>query len=220
LAAAPNIKAFSAVDVYGRRARVAISYPEVLAPDESLIAHAFLKLDNSQDYFPGITEGAAVTVEVEGIHFDQPVDLDESTFLFHTLWDTNQSNLLDQYYDHEHNLHTLTDPFRDTEAFHLAHEFVDLPAPHQVFGDLAPYITITGDGTDTLGFVAMIPYDMFRHLHEEGQMVPDGLPAPHGFLEPYHFHFEYVVSVVPEPTTLALLLPLALPAIRRSRRAP
>jgi len=215
LGAAPNIKLFSSVDVYGRRANVAVQFPEVLGPDESLIAHAFLKLDNANDYFPGITPNADVTVQVENVHFAEPVTVDRSTFLFHTFWDVNQSDLLQDLYHHPHNLHTLTDPFRDAEMFHMAHEFVDQPAPHQVLGDLEPYIEITGDGTDTLGFIAAIPYDLFRHIHEEGQEVPEGLPAPHGFLEPFHFHFEYVVTAVPEPTSLVLLASSLFLRLRR-----
>ncbi len=218
LGTAPNIKVFQAVDVYGRRANVAAHDPSVLAESESLIAHAFLKLDNYGDYFPGIPADGVVTVAVENIHFNEPVDVDESTFLFHVFWDVNQSDQLHHYYDHPHNLHTLTDPFRDTEAFYMAHELVDLPAPHHVFGDLAPYMTISGQGTDTLDILAEIPYSLFKHLHEEGQVVPEGLPAPNGFLEPYHFHLEYVVSAVPEPATLALLGPIALLAFRRRSR--
>jgi hypothetical protein len=207
LGSAPNIKVFSAgPNVYGRRVNVHNEYPEVIGDNESLVAHAFLKLDNDAVYFPGIPADGVVTLQVEGVQFDQPVFLDESTFLFHTFWDTEQSDQLHHYYDHAHSLHTLTDPFRDATQFELADEFVYQPSPHHVLGDLAPYITITGEGTDTLDILAKIPYSMFRHIHEEGQHVPDDLPAPHGFLEPYHFHLEYVVTAVPEPATLILLL--------------
>lgn len=220
LGSAPNIKVFSAVNVYGRRVNVSIQYPNVLADNESVVAHSFLKIDNYADYFPGIPADGVVTIHVAGIHFNEPVVLDESTFLFHTFWDTNQSDRLHHYYDHPHNLHTLTGSFRNTKEFYLAHEFVDDPAPHHVLGDLAPYVTITGQGTDTLDILAEIPYSMFKHLHEEGQTVPAGLPAPHGFLEPYHFHLEYVVRSVPKPATLLLLLVSAAMTARRRRRSP
>ncbi len=216
LGSAPNIKVFSAgPNVYGRRVNVHNEYPEVIADHESLIAHAFLKLDNSEDYFPGIPADGVVTVRVENVHFNEAVFVDESTFIFHTFWDTNQSDQLHHFYHHEHNLHTLTDPFRDTHEFELAGEFVHHPSPHHVLGDLAPYITITGEGTDTLDILAEIPYSLFRHIHEEGQHVPHGLPAPHGFLEPYHFHLEYIVSTVPEPGTLLLLASVSLITLRR-----
>lgn len=85
-----------------------------------------------------------------------------------------------------------------------------LQMSHQNLGDIAPYITLLGDGTDTIGFLAEIPYSLFAHPHEghagghHGDPY-EGLPAPHGFLEPYHFHFETLLSAVPEPMTLTLL---------------
>jgi len=215
---APNIKMFQAVNAYGRRVNVASQFPEVIGDNESVVAHSFVKIDNNGDYFPGIPANGTVSVRIDNIRFSEPVRLDESTFLLHTFWDLNQSDQLHHYYDHPHNLHTLTDPFRNEEEFHMAHEIVTDPAPHHVFGDLAPLTTITGQGTDTLSILVEIPYEMFKHLHEEGQMVPDGLPAPHGFLEPYHFHLEYVVAAVPEPGTI-ILLATAVVAARFRRRA-
>lgn len=202
---APNIKMFQAVNAYGRRVNVSNQFPDVIGDNESVVAHGFLKIDNNGDYFPGIPADGTVSVRIENIRFSEPVHLDESTFLFHTFWDLNQSDRLDRFYDHPHNLHTLTDAFRNEEEFRMAHEIVENPAPHHVFGDLGPLVTITGQDTDTLSILVEIPYEMFKHLHEEGQMVPDDLPAPHGFLEPYHFHLEYVVAAVPEPGSLILL---------------
>lgn len=215
LGTAPNIKVFQAVNAYGRRVNVASQFPEVIGANESVVAHSFLKIDNNDDYFPGIPAEGTMTVRVDNIRFAEPVHLDESTFLLHVFWDLNQSDQLAEYYDHPHNLHTLTDPFRNAEEFHMAREIVDEPAPHHVFGDLAPLVTIGGQDTDTLNLLVNIPYAMFQHLMEEGQPVPEGLPAPHGFLEPYHFHLEYVVASVPEPGTLLLLLTAGLGAYRR-----
>lgn len=215
---APNIKMFQAVNAYGRRVNVQSQFPQVVGDNESVVAHSFVKIDNNGDYFPGIPADGAVSVRIDNIHFGEPVHLDESTFLLHTFWDLNQSDQLMHFYDHPHNLHTLTDPFRNEEEFHMAHEIVTDPAPHHVFGDLAPFTTITGQDTDTLSILVEIPYPMFKHLHEEGQMVPEGLPAPHGFLEPFHFHLEYVVATVPEPGTM-ILLATAATALWLRRRA-
>ncbi len=209
-----NIKVFQAVDVFGRRASVASQFPQVLGADESLISHNFFKISKGNDFFSGVENGGNVTFHVINVHFATPVQVDPNTILFHLLWDTNQSEQLNNFYPNPNNLHTFTDPLRDSTQFASAHEFAT--PPNYAFGDLAPYVTILGSGTDTLDFEATIPYDeFFKSIYETGQTVPDGLPAPHGFLEPFHFHFEYVVSEVPEPVTLVLLLPAALVTGRR-----
>lgn len=213
-----NTSMFSSVDVFGRRAHVAQIFPEVIAPAESLLTFSWYKINTGEDLFPGIAENATVTVKVEGIQFAEPVRFLEDTYLFHNLWDPDQFETaivrgLFETNMHGHYFHTLTDPFRDTEKFQqVPGEFSpDGQMPHQTFGNLAPYITLLGDGTDTLSFIAEIPYAMFAHPHEGhhgGHQHGDpyeGLPAPHGFLEPYHFHFETLVSAVPEPTSLLLL---------------
>ncbi len=214
---ASNIKVFQAVDVFGRRASVALQYPSVLGADESLISHNFFKANIANDYFPGIVQGGNVTFDIANIKFAEPVRVDRDTMIFHLFWATAQSEQLDHFYHHVHNLHTLTPTLRDEHEFHKAHELID--PPHHVFGDMAPYISVLGDGTDTLRLMAAIPYDeFFKHLDEMGQIVPPGLPAPHGFLEPFHFHFEYVVSAVPEPASLSMLLVGGLLTARVRRR--
>lgn len=227
---ASNMSMFSSVDVFGRRAHVAQIFPEVIAPSESLLTFSWYKINKGSDYFPDIAHDATVTIKVEGMQFSEPVRFHEDTFLFHKLWDTNQFETaimrgLFAVDMHGHYFHTLTDPFRDTNKFQqVPGEFSpDGQMPHQNFGDIAPMITLLGDGTDTLSFIAEIPYLFFAHPHEghgSGHQHGDpyeGLPAPHGFLEPYHFHFETLVSAVPEPATLAMLGFGALAIVRRKR---
>lgn len=222
-----NMSEFNSVNAFGRRMNVAAFYPQVLGPDESLISHSFFKLDNSGDLFPGISDNGMVTVSVQGIRFNEPVQIDNSTVLFHNLWDTSQFDTailrgLFSTDTHGHYFHTLTDPFRDAAQFQQVPGEFSPPnqMSHQNLGDMAPYITITGEGTDTLGFTASFPYDLLRHPHEHNDgghhgNPYEGLPAPQGFLEPFHFHFEYVVSAIPEPTTLALLSFGVLGVLRR-----
>lgn len=215
-----NVKEFNSANGFGRRIAVAISYPKVIGPNETVISHNFFKTDISEDFFPGIAADGMVTFEVDAIQFDQPVWVEESTVIFHTLWDLGQiRSALHHPYHHAHNIHTLADELRDMDKFELTNEIND----HQdhMLGDMASRIIITGEGTDTLHFMAEVPYEMFRHLAEEGQEVMPGFPAPHGFLEPFHFHFEYVVTSVPEPCALLLLLSgggLLLHHRRKSRR--
>jgi len=212
----PNIKVFQSANGFGRRLNVSLQYPEVLGEDETLIAHNFFKSDNYAEYFPGISSDDAITFRFEGIQFAEPVLVHEDTALFHVFWDVNQSRLLEHPYHHVHNVHTLTDPFRDTQRFFDADEFMMTP-PHQVFGDLAGLLEISGSGTTELTVQATIPYTMLQHLDDMNLYVPKGLPAPHGFLEPFHFHFEYVVSPVPEPAALVLLSAGAMLVVFRRR---
>jgi len=209
LGAAPNIRAFNSygntLGVFGRRTDPALltnpAHQHVLQPGESLMTHAFFKSDNNGDFFPGLVQGGSVTIRVDNMQFDQPVHVLEDTLLFHVKWNDQADGLYYTWDDH----HTFTDPFRDFQDFRQVGLFTTYPTDNFILGDDQISWSITGQGTDTLGFQAVIPYDAFRNFEETMpyQNVPDGLPAPQGFLEPFHFHLEYVV--VPEPGTLALL---------------
>lgn len=224
LGAATNVHMFNSINSFGRRTFLANSNPafaHVLGPDESLIAHAFFKNIPAQlddDFFPGILEGSDITIAVNNIHFAHPVSVVESTQLFHTLLDSDQA---DEYglhgghhLGHAHNLHTKTNPFRDfTDFFNGV--FSDFPEPNYVLADVNP--VVSGSGTDSLNFAVTLPYDLLRNLSDTGHGAPPpGFPAPHGFLEPFHFHFEYVVT--PEPTAIVLLAAGACFVGKRSRR--
>jgi hypothetical protein len=139
----------------------------------------------------------------------------ESTFLFHTLWrDTQVDALFPHHYHHQHNLHTETNPFRDASDFSRGGLFSDSPTNY-VLADVSP--VFGGNGTRMLSLSVRIPYDLLKNLEEMGHShVPPGLPAPHGFLEPFHFHFEYIV--VPEPASLLLFSPLLFLLRRRQSR--
>ena len=209
LGAAPNVRMFNSINSFGRRTALANSNPifaDVLGPDETLIAHAFFKnvpFDVDEDFFPDIVEGADVSISIGPITFDHPVTVVDSTVLFHTLWN-EQADELEHPYHHLHNLHTAADPFRDFDDFVAGGIFATFPENNFTLASITP--TFTGNGTDTLMLNIDIPYDMLKNLEEKGHgKVPPGLPAPHGFLEPFHFHVEYVVT--PEPATLAMLLP-------------
>ncbi len=212
---APNIRAFNAVNSFGRRTFTAQTHPEVLGPDETLVTHGFFKdvpAGASEDFFPDIAVGSDLTIRVEGMQFDRAINVDQTTFLMHALWN-EQADQLDQPYFELHNQYTATDPYRDSDAFEDANVFTDILTPNTVFEAVSPQFT--GEGTDTIAFEITVPYSILKNLEETGQQVPDGLPAPQGFLEPFHFHFEYVV--VPEPTTL-MLMSACIGIVTRRRR--
>jgi hypothetical protein len=209
----PNIGYFNSVNNFGRRPLVEGG----MRDQESLLAQAFFKPEgNTTEFFAGIVKGGDLTLEVRNIEFDKPVYFMMNTFLFHRLWDVDQVDLLDMPYHHVHNQDTATDPFRDLEKF-IPLIFHEQPMPDYRLGTLTgPYRpTIFGEGTSTLGFRVTVPYDFMMSFEEMGQEVPPGLPAPFGFLEPFHFHYEFAVSYVPEPATGALLAAGALLALRR-----
>ena len=201
LGSAPNIKMFNSANNFGWRMAV----PGARYPGESVLTNSFFKINVGGDYFPGIVEDAMLTITVENMHFAEPVTLDPDSFLVHTLWNADQSDSIEHPYVHVHNFHTASDPFRDFDAFVSSGVFTDFPHLGYALADVNP--VITGNGTDTLGYSLSIPYHLLRHLDEEhnhnGNAVPDFLPAPHGFLEPFHLHVEF--AVVPEPATLMLL---------------
>ena len=211
LGSAPNIAAFNSANEFGRRMNVSRSplYPHVLHPNETAITHAFFKKAGNEDaeFFPGIMEDGHVMISVENIQFDRAVAVDMDTLLLHTLWN-DQNDMQDMPYHHMHNLHTATEPFRELDDFLAFGEFVNHPAPNYLLANPDIEWSVMGNGTDTLSIMASVPYHALRNLedlhHHGDRGIPDGLPAPHGFLEPFHFHIEYTVT--PEPATLALLL--------------
>ncbi len=218
LGGAPNVKEFNSVNTFGRRTALANNpvYAGVLGANESLISHAFFKINNNADFFPGLTADGSITLSVTNIQFAGPVTLNEQTLLMHVKWN-DQNKLLTSPYIQIDDHHTQSSTFRDFDGFLSSGFFGNFPSPNYILGNDAIIWTITGNGTDTLGVIATFPYSLLKNLEETGQTVPDGLPAPQGFLEPFHFHIEYVVT--PEPGTLLLLGCAGIGLLRRRRNA-
>jgi len=204
---APNIAAFNSVNSFGRRTAVfnaGPQYAHVLPDNESLISHAFFKLVPAQlanDFFPGIVQDGDITITVENMQFDRPVDVEMDTFMLHALWNGGQADMVVPFYNDIHNHHTASQSFRDQSDFEDTAIIRTVP-PNTDYGTVTP--VFTGNGTDTLNLSITFPYSMLQHLEHDGNFVPDPLPDPQGFLEPFHFHLEYAVS--PEPGSLALLM--------------
>jgi len=225
LGGAPNIRAFNSagdsLGVFGRRAAgVLLSNPvhdHVILPGESLITHAFFKTDNGGAYFPDLTTGGSVTVSVANIKFAEPVHVVLNSLMLHVKWNDQADTLPSPYFQVDDH-HTYAETFRDFDDFRQAGLFANFPTPNYVLGNNLIGWTISGDGTDTLSIEAVIPYEVFRNLEETdpGRAVPPGLPAPQGFLEPFHFHIEYLV--VPEPATIILVCAGGLMVLQRRRR--
>ena len=205
-----NIRIFNSFNSFGRRMIV----PGAVGPDESVISHAFYKTNNDGVYFPGLVAGGEIRLDFENLQFDRPTTIEESTIMLHALWSAEQVDLIDDYYIHLHNHHTARGAFREVDDFNGL-IFFDLPQPNYVLGDADLQWEIVGNGTDTLSMSVTFPYTMLANMEEDGQVFSPGLPAPQGFLEPFHFHIEYVAT--PEPVSLALLGVGGLLVLRRRR---
>ena len=220
LGTAPNIRAFNSVNTFGRRMELQTNplLPTSLDPaHESLITHSFFKIDATQDFFPDLAPNGQVTIDIDAVHFDQAVTVDLNTLMLHDKW-SDQRFALNEPYIWTDNHYTATADFRNIDAFLQGGSFSDLPSPNYVLDAAGLSVAITGNGTDTIGLSVSFPYEMLMNLEESGQNapVPDILPAPQGFLEPFHFHIEYVVT--PEPASLALLAAGTWVVTRRRRR--
>ncbi|RJP37061.1 MAG: hypothetical protein C4547_06385 [Phycisphaerales bacterium] len=188
-----NIHYMNSYNAFGRRL-LAIG---ALYDNESLISHSFFKetleTRRLKDYFADIKAGSAITVEVRDIKFDRRVEFQMDTFMMHKLWDIDQMDQLPDPYIQFYNHDTASRAFRDLDAF-FPNVFSDSP-PNYRLGTLleSGKIEVAGGGTTSLSVRITIPYAIFKHFEERGQKAPPGLPAPYGFLEPWHFHIEYAV---------------------------
>ncbi len=211
LVGAPNIWSFNSVNAFGRRAMLAQRGFSVFdAAAESMIAHAFFKGVNGDDYFPGITADSNVTIRVSGITLDQPVFVDGATVMLHALWKAEQVDCpecLPDPYIHVDNHHTAGGVYRDFDDFVSGSLFLDSPAPTYRVPDKDVSFVVSGNGTTVIDLEVTFPYALLMHFEETGQSVPKWLPAPHGFLEPFHFHLEYVLT-----RRLLVLPPVPVPA--------
>lgn len=210
-----NLGAFVAYNALGRRTEVIPVDPSVQAPNETLMRHGVYKfnaanqIDVGDDFFAGINVDGNVTLSITGITFDRPVQVRENTFLLHELWNIDQVDQLGvdgqgqpRAYNHPHNLH-LVDGFRDMDSFFLggSPELIDHPQNYTI-GQIHP--EVTHQAPNVIDVTLTFPYRLLTHTEDDGLGVPpgSGLPAPGGFLEPWHLHLEYLV--VPEPASLAL----------------
>lgn len=202
LGGSSEIGYFNSLNLFGRRPLI----DGAIRDNESLLTHAFFKpnTDHSVDFFDGIVADTSVTLEVRNIQFAEPVWIQHDTVMMHKLWDVDQVDLLPNFYINVHNQDTETDPFRDSDDF-FPLVFNNFPRPNYDLAALSDF-EVFDDGTHTIGFRITVPYSRLRNFEDVGQSVPPGLPAPHGFLEPFHFHVEFAVSNVPEPATAMLLL--------------
>jgi hypothetical protein len=200
LGAAPNVKAFNAVNTFGRRTQLDTNpnFAEVLGDEESLVTHAFFKIDNQRDYFPELTEDGRIRLAVGGIRFQQRMRIHLDTLMLHFRWN-DQNKMLDDPYIHIDDHHTYSASFRDMASFVASGFFAERPVPSFILADPELDWAVGGDGTDTLYIAVSFPYHTLMNFEETGQEVPEGLPAPQGFLEPFHFHIEYVVTVDTRP---------------------
>lgn len=215
---APNVGAFSANNTLGRRPTSA------QGSNETLMRHGFYKYDTdglniNDDFFPGVLTDSNVVIEIRDIEFDRPVQVQTDTVLLHALWNLDQvdqlglnAQNLPRAYSSPHNHHTVAG-IRDLQAFKDEGIFLDNPVANYNVGAIVP--AFSQSAPNMLDVTLSFPYELLRHLQDDGLGVPAGLPGPGGFLEPFHFHLEYLV--VPEPTTAVLLSVLSIPFFKRQQ---
>lgn len=201
-----NVRAMNSINDFGRRTALLSnpSFADALGPDESLISHAFFKKlpegFGLEDFFPNLDftseETSRITVRVDAIHFDEPVDVRMNTVMLHVKWNDQVAQLSKPYVGLDDHF-TVTPVFRDQNHFEAAGIFASFPAPNFVINSPDVDIVFGGLGTDTLSLEVSFPYRLLKNLEEMGQNTPPpALPAPQGFLEPFHFHIEYVVAPI------------------------
>ncbi len=217
LGSAPNIGAFSANNTLGRRPVSA------QGANETLMRHGYYKYDSNglnigDEFFPDLVPGGDVTIAIQNIQFDRPVQVQEDTALLHVLWNIDQvdslglnNQNLPRAYMNPNNHHTVGN-FRNVAEFQSNNIFLDNPIPNYNIGDIVP--VFTQEAPDTISVNLTFPYELLRHFEDDGLGVPSGLPGPGGFLEPFHFHLEYLV--VPEPS-VGLLMALGAVAVLRRK---
>jgi len=223
LGSAPNVAAFNSVNSFGRRTLVDSAFPNVIRDNESLVTNAFFKINNNGDYFPELEHHGDVTIKIENMTFSEPVTVLQNTFMFHTFWLSSQVDLLlPDTYLNIHNHHTAAMNFRDLHEFESSGVFAHggghgHGGENAGFGDVHPLITGDGTAGSPLSIELTVPYHLFANFEQMDQVAPPGLPDPQGFLEPFHFHLEYVV--VPEPATIGLVAVTSLFMVLRRRRS-
>ena len=165
---------------------------------------------------PPLTK-STVTVNIGTMQFDQPVNVEFDTLMLHTKWNDQVASLAFPYIGTDDH-HTVTASFRDLDRFLQAGMFANFPDPNYSIDSPGIELLFTGLGTDALSLDLTYSYDLLKNFEESGQNDGSlaGLPSPQGFLEPFHFHVEYVVT--PEPTSAALLLSGLFIGVRRRRR--
>ncbi|MEO1008110.1 MAG: hypothetical protein AAFX79_06065 [Planctomycetota bacterium] len=179
-------------------------------PLGSVVRVGFYKTDNKEPFFVDIKPGSVVEIHLSGVRFLEDAEPTVATAMQHlqyTLADVQSCGLdpsaIDQY-NTSNPEDTLGDQVTERNARPGVLRLVAAGEPTERRRTLEPYeagrrgrdgepaerrgtIEFRRDAdTGAIGFVAQIPYELFRHVRDPWHRADPGT-----FFEPYHFHIEF-----------------------------
>ena len=177
-----NISCYAAVG--GTRLTKGAGHPRGV-----VVRVGFYKIDNARAFFEGITADSEITVTMEGIRFNQPVEPNPASVIQHLKYDRGEMQACGLPGDAREQFNT-ADP-RDTLNDRVR------PGIDTRLGVLSPNdgklgsaaVSLAEDGSVTM--TTTFRYPALRNLRD-----PWKSDLPNTFLEPYHFHIEF--EVLPE----------------------
>lgn len=158
-------------------------------PKGAIIRFGFYKIDPDASFFADITASSIITVEMTGVHFNQPARPITRTAIQHLKF-AREALVSCRVPSNAWSLYNTVDP---TETLNgRARPDYD-SRPGSLSGakptDGSVHTRLEDDGSITVR--AEIPYALMKHIRDPWQQA-----IPGTFLEPIHFHVE--IEVLPE----------------------
>lgn len=171
-------------------------------PKGAVIRIGVTKIDNAKAFFRGIDPGAAITLSVRGVRFNQPVKYHQGTAMMHlkyALGDLEACALPGT----ARNQYLLSDP-EDTLGGRVQRGVNATPgALDGGEGHGSVRVDVQPDDPTLVDLTITVPYALLRHLQD-----PWVSELPGTFFEPIHLHAEAeLIPIDAQPLDRAPILP-------------